>query len=59
MADPFTPDAFYASAQEFALRALDAHHTGDHRCVPLFAGTAVEHLAKACLVRRSPRCWSR
>jgi hypothetical protein len=54
MADPFTPDAFYTSAQDFALRALDAHHTGDHRCVPLFAGTAIEHLAKACLARRSP-----
>lgn len=54
MADPFSPSAFYASAQEFALSALEAHHSGNHRRVPLFAGTAVEHLAKACLARRSP-----
>jgi hypothetical protein len=54
MADPFTPDAFYASAQEFALSALETHHLSNHRRVPLFAGTAVEHLAKACLARRSP-----
>jgi hypothetical protein len=54
MADPFTPDAFYASAREFAHSALEAHHGGNHRCVPVFAGTAVEHLAKACLARRSP-----
>lgn len=54
MADPFGPDAFYASAREFALSALEAHHSGNHRRVPLDAGTAVEHLAKACLARRSP-----
>ena len=54
MADPFSPDAFYASAQEFALSALEAHHAGNHRRVPLDAGTALEHLAKACLARRSP-----
>jgi hypothetical protein len=53
MADPFTPDAFYASAREFALSALEAHHAGNHRRVPLDAGTALEHLAKACLARRS------
>ncbi len=54
MADPFSPDAFYGSAREFALSALDAHHAGNHRRVPLDAGTALEHLAKACLARRSP-----
>ena len=54
MADPFSPDAFYASAREFALSALEAHHAGSHRRVPLDAGTALEHLAKACLARRSP-----
>ena len=40
--------------EEFALSALEAHHSGNHRRVPLDAGTAVEHLAKACLARRSP-----
>jgi hypothetical protein len=54
MADPFSPDVFYVSAGEFALSALEAHHAGNHRRVPLDAGTALEHLAKACLARRSP-----
>lgn len=54
MADPFSPDAFYGSARAFALSALEAHHAGNHRRVPLDAGTALEHLAKACLARRSP-----
>jgi hypothetical protein len=54
MADPFSPDAYYVSAREFALSALEAHHAGNHRRVPLDAGTALEHLAKACLARRSP-----
>jgi hypothetical protein len=54
MADPFSPDAFCGSAREFALSALQAHHAGNHRRVPLDAGTALEHLAKACLARRSP-----
>jgi hypothetical protein len=54
MADPFSPDAFYGSAQAFALSALEAHHAGNHRRAPLDAGTALEHLAKACLARRSP-----
>ena len=53
-ADPFSPDVFYVSAGEFALSALEAHHAGNHRRVPLDAGTALEHLAKACLARRSP-----
>jgi len=54
MADPFSPDAFYDSARDFALSALEAHHAGNHRRVPLDAGTALEHLAKACLAKRSP-----
>lgn len=54
MADPFSSDAFYESARDFALSALEAHHAGKNRRVPLDAGTALEHLAKACLARRSP-----
>ena len=54
MADPFSPDAFYQSACDFALSALEAHHAGNYRRVPLDAGTALEHLAKASLARRSP-----
>jgi hypothetical protein len=54
MADPFSPDTFYTGAREFALSALEAHHAGNRRRVPLDAGTALEHLAKACLARRSP-----
>ena len=49
----FSPDAFYRGAREFARSALEAHHAGNHRRVALDAGTAVEHLAKACLARRS------
>ena len=54
MADPFSPDAFYEGARDFALSALEAHHAANHRRVPLDAGTALEHLAKACLAQRSP-----
>lgn len=54
MADPFSPDAFYQSARDFALSALEAHHATNYRRVPLDAGTALEHLAKASLARRSP-----
>jgi len=53
MAAPFSSDAFYASAREFARHALEAHHAADHQRVPLDAGTALEHLAKACLAKRS------
>jgi hypothetical protein len=52
--DPLSPGAFYESARDFAQRALQAHHTRDFRRVALEAGTALEHLAKACLSRRSP-----
>ena len=53
MGDLFSADAFYASAQQFAVSALEAHHAGNHR-VPLDAGAALELLAKASLARRSP-----
>jgi hypothetical protein len=49
-----TADGLYASAQRFAQSALDAHHTGDHQRIALNAGTAMEHLMKACLAARSP-----
>jgi hypothetical protein len=54
MADPLSPGAFYESARDFAQRALQAHHAREFRRVALEAGTALEHLAKACLARRSP-----
>lgn len=54
MVDPLSTDAFYAGARDFARSALEAHHAGNHRRVPLDAGTALELLAKACLARRSP-----
>lgn len=54
MVSSFNPESFYESAREFARTALEAHHAGNYRRVPLDAGTALEHLAKACLARRSP-----
>ena len=54
MVSSFNPESFYESAREFARTALEAHHVGNYRRVPLDAGTALEHLAKACLARRSP-----
>lgn len=54
MTESFSPNAFYDSAGEFARTALEAHHDGNHRRVALDAGTALEHLAKACLASRSP-----
>lgn len=54
MANPFSADAFYASAKQFALSALENHYAGKHWRVPLDAGTALEHLAKASLALRSP-----
>jgi hypothetical protein len=54
MTVPFSADAFYASAKQFAVSALQAHHAGDHRRVPLDAGTALEHVLKASLAQRSP-----
>ena len=49
-----TADGLYASAASFAQSALEAHHRGDHQRVALDAGTALEHLTKACLAKRSP-----
>jgi hypothetical protein len=49
-----TAGSFTESAREFAMTALDAHFAGDFRRVALDAGTALEHLAKACLASRSP-----
>jgi hypothetical protein len=54
MVTSFSPERYYESAREFARTALEAHHAGNYRRVPLDAGTALEHLAKACLARRSP-----
>ena len=49
-----TADGLYASAASFAQSALEAHHRGAHQRVALDAGTALEHLTKACLAKRSP-----
>src|SRR5918994_2133066 len=48
-----TADELYESAASFAQTALDAHHRGEHKRVALNAGTALEHLTKACLATRS------
>lgn len=47
-------NGFFYSAVDFARAALGAQHAGDARRVALEAGTALEHLAKACLAQRSP-----
>jgi hypothetical protein len=49
-----TPASFIESARDFAGSALEAHIAGQFRRVALDAGTALEHLAKACLAKRSP-----
>jgi hypothetical protein len=49
-----TADELYASAAKFAQSAHEAHHKGEHHRVAIDAGTALEHLTKACLARRSP-----
>lgn len=54
VAEPLSHGAFYESACDFAQRALQAHHARQFRRAALEAGTALEHLAKACLARRSP-----
>jgi hypothetical protein len=51
---PLTVDGFIESAREFAFEALDAYIARRFRRVALDAGTALEHLAKACLASRSP-----
>jgi hypothetical protein len=54
VADFLTPDAFCDSAQEFARSALEAHHARRFRRLAVDAATCLEHLAKACLAKRSP-----
>jgi hypothetical protein len=49
-----TSDSLYSSARRYARLALEAHAKDRHHLVALDAGTALEHLAKACLVQRSP-----
>ncbi len=49
-----TPDALYESARDFAGTAISAHPSGKHHRVAVDAATALEHLAKACLAKRSP-----
>jgi hypothetical protein len=49
-----TVDGLCDSARRYSHMALEAHAKGRHHLVALYAGTALEHLAKACLARRSP-----
>src|SRR5258708_19086988 len=53
MAD-LTAESFVVGAREFAQTALDAHRAKQYRRLAIDAGTTLEHLAKACLVKRSP-----
>src|SRR5260370_41632775 len=46
--------SFYRSGREFAQSALEAHHDQQFGRAALYAGTALEHLAKSCLASRSP-----
>ena len=50
----FTPDRFYASASDFGQTALQARHSGQAQRLAVDAATCLEHLAKACLAKRSP-----
>jgi hypothetical protein len=54
VADFLSPDSFCDSAEEFARSALEAHHARRFRRLAVDAATCLEHLAKACLARRSP-----
>ncbi|MHB1166474.1 MAG: hypothetical protein ACYC3K_14800 [Candidatus Nanopelagicales bacterium] len=49
-----TSDMLLQSARGFARSAIASHHDGDPARVALYAGTALEHLAKACLASRAP-----
>lgn len=49
-----TPDHFYASASDFGQTALQARHSGQAQRLAVDAATCLEHLAKACLAKRSP-----
>lgn len=50
----FSVDELYDSAVEFSHTALTAYAEAKPRRTALDAGTALEHLAKACLFQRSP-----
>jgi len=54
VSDDLSADAFCRTAQGFAKGALQAHYIKDYPQVTIAAGTALEHLAKAALVTRSP-----
>jgi hypothetical protein len=54
MADPLSAGAFLETARDFAQRALQAHYDREFHRMAVEAGTALEHLAKACLSNRSP-----
>lgn len=54
MALPPTVNDLYDSAQRLARSSIEAHVYSKHHLVALYAGTSLEHLAKACLTRRSP-----
>ena len=54
MVFPPTADDLCDSAQRLARSSIEAHVYGKHHLVALYAGTSLEHLAKACLTRRSP-----
>ncbi len=47
-----TWERLYASAVGYAHGAIDAFGNHDHSRSALEAGTAIEHLAKACLAKR-------
>ena len=49
-----TVDDLLASASKYAHSALDAHNSEDHEFLAIFAATAVEHITKACLIKRHP-----
>lgn len=49
-----TSDSLAASAKRFAASAIEAYGSTEAGRVALDAGIALEHLAKACLARRSP-----
>lgn len=49
-----TLDELYDSSVSFAAGAMSAHASGSHRRLAVDAVTALEHLMKACLLRRSP-----
>jgi hypothetical protein len=49
-----TADELYDSSVSFAAGAMSAHASGSHPRLAVDAVTALEHLMKACLIRRSP-----